>query len=190
MTVLYFLCSAVENNRCMNSWAQTLPLQIWLYHSWTTFYEGEKLIPPKLSHVSQFCSIMQRTEYMLSLWCCPGGIWANLREQGDFLLILWFALIQDYTKTPPYSNYHILHDHRIHQLINFNTIFIEDIIAFFLPSPLFNQQIKNINHFYLYLTLSWNRITGQMRENATLPHSSWFTHYWSIVIFSFIMFYL
>ncbi len=40
---------------------------------------------------------------MLSRWLLTGGIWANLREQGDFLLLLWFALIQDYTKTPPYS---------------------------------------------------------------------------------------
>ncbi len=40
---------------------------------------------------------------VLSRWLLTGGIWANLREQGDFLLLLWFALIQDYTKTPPYS---------------------------------------------------------------------------------------
>lgn len=76
---------------------------------------------------------------MLSRWLLTGGIWANLREQGDFLLLLWFPLIQDYTKTPPHSNYHILHDHRIHQLINFNTIFIEDIIAFFSPFPSFQS---------------------------------------------------
>lgn len=75
---------------------------------------------------------------MLSRWLLTGGIWANLREQGDFLLLLWFPLIQDYTKTPRYSNYHTLHDHRIHQLINFNTIFIEDIIAFFFSLPPFS----------------------------------------------------
>lgn len=79
---------------------------------------------------------------MLSRWLLTGGIWANLREQGDFLLLLWFPLIQDYTKTSPYSNYHILHDHRIHQQINFNKIFIEDIIAFFLPSPFSINKLK------------------------------------------------
>lgn len=130
---------------------------------------GKNESPQTLPRAPVLFNYAERTKYLLSLWCCPGGCWQVAYEliwenKGTFFSYCGSLDPGLHRNTTIFKLPHS-HDHHVHQLINFNTIFIEDIIAFFpVPSPLFNQQIKNINHFYLYLTLSWNRITGQMRE--------------------------
>lgn len=73
LTVFYFLCSAVENNRCMNPdfiiTKLTLPHMNYILWAWKTN-------PPQtLPCVPVLFNYAERTEYMLSLWCCPGGCW-------------------------------------------------------------------------------------------------------------------